>query len=215
MLRLLSLRIFKVGAHYIVQREGAPIGGPIRSQLLDLVLSSIETRFDTKFWPLMARLLDLPVHRRKTIMAFRYADDVFLISPFLCDVCLGRIGSEIYSKYIPFEPALDSLTSGLIRSIKFLDTWTHLTFNSIAFGIFITNESFIWWGGHRKKCRFPCFFVGATELAKKLAADLTGRRARWAQLGLHSFELTYAITVEIAECLCIGIPLVSLRKRGS
>ena len=60
-LRLLSLRIFKVGVHYIVQREVAPIGGPISSQLLDLVLLSIETRFDTKFWPLMARLLDLPV----------------------------------------------------------------------------------------------------------------------------------------------------------
>ena len=99
----------------------------------------------------MARLLDLPIQRRKAIMAVRYADDVFLISPFLCDICLGRIGSEIYSKYIPFEPALESFISGHTRSIKFLDTWTHLTFKSIAFGIFLTTESFIWWGGNRDK----------------------------------------------------------------
>ncbi|CAK0792084.1 unnamed protein product, partial [Prorocentrum cordatum] len=69
----MGMRMFRLGDLFVVQENGAPIGGPLSGCILDLVLSLRECVMD-KTWGLNWS------NRRQEIAAARYVDDLLLMS---------------------------------------------------------------------------------------------------------------------------------------
>eukprot|EP00959_Pyramimonas_sp_CCMP1952_P021122 445101-Pyramimonas_sp.AAC.1 len=78
----MGMRMFRLGDLFVVQKNGAPIGGPLSGCILDLVLSLRECVMDKTLglnWS----------NRRQEIAAARYVDDLLLMSVLWCRGCLS------------------------------------------------------------------------------------------------------------------------------
>ena len=69
---LTMMRIYKLGAYFLAQIYGIPIGGPISGAILDIVMAVLQADFDTDMWPRIAGKSRITLHgpRSKYIYAW-------------------------------------------------------------------------------------------------------------------------------------------------
>ena len=93
----LKFRIFKVGDQFLLQKSGAPIGGPMSSALLGLNLASCESIFDKIKWP-QEQFTCEGQCRSNILGLLRYEDDLLACSYCLC-LCDSRVDNYVETAY--------------------------------------------------------------------------------------------------------------------
>ena len=108
----------------------------------------------------------------------------------------------IYDDVLRFQPEPHLRDSVQEVTFKYLDGLITLSFNALTVGHYNPNELFILTGSEalRGKRRLQPYAEHSTrEHLRRWASDLTARRARWAQIGLQTKDLVYAILLDILE----------------
>ena len=205
----LLVRWFRLGDAYLVQKKGVPIGGPLSKALLSLVLCRLESSFDRFRWPELAAFFGLPGWTRaQAFMALRYVDDLWLWSWVLCDRCLEKLVGNIYRKEIAFErDDKGTWDVGPTRLQRWLDVLWESGWTTFRWAHHNPNERWVWSGTPELKGKHrlrPYDSDCSRGALQRLAAELAGRRARWAQLRLQGFALWYAVFLDIGEGLREG-----------
>ena len=80
----MQMRIYRCGDLFATQLSGVPIGGPLSSSILRLVLGAREHTFDQLDWFQIATGLRIQGQRKEWISACRYEDDILLVSFAFC-----------------------------------------------------------------------------------------------------------------------------------
>ena len=121
---LIQCRFYQFGSHFLFQKCGIPIGGPVSGAVLDCVLSVQENSFDKFIWPRLAHQLGLKGCRGKWLTITRYVDDVFVISKWFCPTCVKNMIPKIYRGVVKFDCCNDGATKiQNYNVVKFLDLW--------------------------------------------------------------------------------------------
>ena len=83
---LMRLKTYVCGDQFLIQQKGIPIGGPVSGEVLNHVLSVIESEYIVYKWQAWLRRRGLPwdVSFVAWICTCRYVDDLLMISKCLC-----------------------------------------------------------------------------------------------------------------------------------
>ena len=208
------LRVFILGPLIVVQACGIPIGGPWSPTLLSLALSQVEHTMKKFKWVAIRTLFpSLSKKFGDALLVKRYVDDVLALSRCVCDGCLRVLQRLMYDGVLIFDEDFEAVQRcNRTVGVKFLDvffTWdgTRISFfQSIKNLSMLINESL----ETRKQFRFPLFLgVSCPEQLRKISVELSGRRARWSQLGLRAnqYSLALAITYDLLELRMHAFPM--------
>ena len=194
-----------------MQLSGFATGGPWGPVFLKLVFADKEHAFRKFRWPTIAKSLgisgSLPLH----IFIGRYVDDVGMISYSFCSKCLDWFKVQIYQDLVSFDTDLKAVSQEPLgeTSMKILDMKLYLVQQSITIYPNITNIEAIMAGDPKRIVKNkvkPYLGTLSKSEMRQLSGELSGRRARWAQMGLHSGARKFAILFDVAELQLAGYP---------
>ena len=92
-------------------------------------------------WKALAKSPNITGPREHYLTIGRYVDDVFVASRWFCPCCVKYIVTSIYGRTINFDEACDEMATinGYI-TLKFLDLWCYLSWDSHFFGLVNKND---------------------------------------------------------------------------
>ena len=200
----LGMRIYRLGKCCLLQLHGIPIGGPMSTAVLHMVLSRAEFLYDR-----------LHPSRHRIILCRRYADDLVMISNRLCRKCLISIVHRVYSGVAEFEADSSFKLFPGVFVQPFLDGVLYVSFNGVTVGYFPKNFKFALTGDfqHIKKNSFcppgPSF---NREVCRTLRAELAGRLHRVLTVTKCPMYFALFVLLDCFQYLRLGYTKTDLNK---
>ena len=140
---LVQLRWFQFGDKYLFQNIGIPIGGPVSGAVLEAVLSVDEYLFEKSKRITLSKTLGLKGPHENWFAIVRYVDDIFVATRWFCPDCVEHIITFIYAGTVSFDKTCDELTTvNNYASVKFLDSWCYMSWQSQFFALINKNDLF-------------------------------------------------------------------------
>eukprot|EP00929_Paragymnodinium_shiwhaense_P047406 TRINITY_DN2404_c0_g1_i7.p1 TRINITY_DN2404_c0_g1~~TRINITY_DN2404_c0_g1_i7.p1 ORF type:complete len:1263 (+),score=71.99 TRINITY_DN2404_c0_g1_i7:160-3789(+) len=203
----LLLRLFRFGSKaFICQKKGLPIGSPLSPTTLEVLFSWMEHRFDKETWDRISARHRLPGERENWISCMRYIDDLMLASSWFCNDCLKKFVTMTFQPHVSFDGSETVWTCGRNTVATFLDIVFVFSPTGVRLMYTDKNELGLWSPSSNKpgKSRYTRNNFSDQQARRRIAADLTGKVARWSQIGLTLGQCTYGIALEFCALLSLG-----------
>ena len=204
-LGFLGMRFFRLGAYFMLQIDGIPIGGPLSGQILDAVLSFLEFLFDARW-----------TTRQRKIASGRFADDLILLSYVWCSDCLWGMVHDVYDGAVCFSRDDGAVTTSGGTIIQgYLDGIIHFNFASFSVYAKHKNEEFGFIGTQdlvSKHSTLPFMGKFDAKIKNTHRAELKGRIHRWSSIGVTEANMMILVATDCLVYIRNGFSFKQIRR---